>query len=270
MAVNPELQEQGRRVWGAGNWDEVADYVRQVGEPLLAAIGLEPGMRLLDIGAGSGGSIAIPAAKRGASVVASDLVSAHFEAGRRRAADAGVEIEWVEADALDLPFEDASFDRVTSTFGHMFAPDHALAAAEMARVCKPGGVIGFACWTPEGMIGQMFKITGSFMPPPPEGVEPPPLWGSEEHVRELFEPLGFQLEFERKVNVFTHESFDGYNEHFEGNFGPMVTARAMLGEERFAELTAQTHELFREANQATDGSIRTEGEYLQTIARKPA
>lgn len=269
MPVNAELQEQGRRVWGAGNWDEVADYVRQVGEPLLDAIGLEPGMRLLDIGAGSGGSIAIPAAKRGASVVASDLVPAHFEAGRRRAADAGVEIEWVEADALDLPFEDASFDRVTSTFGHMFAPDHALAASEMARVCKPGGVIGFACWTPEGMIGEMFKITGSFMPPPPEGVLPPPLWGSEAHVRELFEPLGFELEFERKVNVFTHESFDEYNEHFESNFGPMVTAKAMLGD-RFAELKAATNELFREANQATDGSIRTEGEYLQTIARKPA
>jgi ubiquinone/menaquinone biosynthesis C-methylase UbiE len=269
MPVNPDLQEQGRRVWGAGNWDEVADYVGQVGEPLLDAIGLEPGMRLLDIGAGSGGSVAIPAARRGADVVASDLVSAHFEAGRRRAADAGVEIEWVEADALDLPFEDGSFDRVTSTFGHMFAPDHALAASEMARVCKPGGVIGFACWTPEGLIGQMFKITGSFMPPPPEGVLPPPLWGSEAHVRELFEPLGFELEFERKVNVFTHESFDEYNEHFESNFGPMVTVKAMLGE-RFEELTAATHELFNEANQATDGGIRTEGEYLQTIARKPA
>jgi ubiquinone/menaquinone biosynthesis C-methylase UbiE len=268
MPVNPELQEQGRRVWGAGNWDEVADYVRQVGEPLLDAIGLEPGMRLLDVGAGSGGSIAIPAALRGAEVVASDLVGEHFEAGRRRAGEAGVEIEWVEADALDLPFDDESFDRVTSTFGHMFAPDHALAAAEMERVCKPGGVIGFACWTPEGLIGQMFATTGSFMPPPPEGFQPPPLWGTEAHVRELLEPLGLELSFERKLNVFKHESFDEYNEHFESNFGPMVSAKAVLGD-RFAELTEATHELFRQANKATGGGIETEGEYLQTVARKP-
>ncbi len=202
-------------------------------------------------------------------MVASDLVGDHFEAGRRRAAEAGVEIEWVEADALDLPFDDESFDRITSTFGHMFAPDHALAASEMARVCKPGGVIGFACWAPEGLVGRMFKISGSFMPPPPEGVLPPVLWGSEEHVRELFEPLGFELELESKVNVFEHESPEGYGEHFRTNFGPMVTARAMLGDERFAELEAATDELFKEANQATDGSMRTEGAYLQTVARKP-
>ena len=268
MPVNPELQEQGRRVWGAGNWDEVADYVSQVGKPLLDAIGVEPGMRLLDIGAGSGGSIAIPAAQRGASVVASDLVAEHFEAGRLRAADAGVEIEWVEADALDLPFEDGSFDRVTSTFGHMFAPDHALAASEMARVCKPGGVIGFACWSPEGLVGRMFALTGSYMPPPPEDFQPPILWGAEAHVRELFEPLGFELEFEPKLNVFTHDSVEGYSEHFAQNFGPMVTAKAALGE-RFNELRTELDALFEDANQATDGSMRTEGGYLQTIARKP-
>lgn len=269
MPVNPELQEMGRRVWSAGNWDEVADYVRQVGAPLLDAIGLEPEMRLLDVGAGSGGSIAIPAAQRGARVVASDLVADHFEAGRRRAAEAGVEVEWVEADALDLPFEDGSFDRVTSTFGHMFAPDHALAAAEMERVLRPGGVIGFACWTPAGLIGRMFQTTASFMPPPPAGVAPPPLWGTEEHVRELLEPLGLELSFERKVNVFQHEDLEEYSEHFERNFGPMVTAKAVLGD-RFAELSDATRELFAEANQATDGGARIEGEYLQTVARKPA
>lgn len=269
MPVSKELQDQGRRAWSAGNWDEIADYVRQVGGPLLDAIAVEPGMRLLDIGAGSGGSIAIPAAQRGATVVASDLVGDHFVAGRRRAADAGVEIEWVEADALELPFEDDSFDRVTSTFGHMFAPDHALAAAEMVRVCKPGGVIGVACWTPEGMVGEMFKITGSFMPAPPPGVEPPVLWGSEGHVRQLLEPLGVELEFEGGVNVFTHESVEAYSEHFENNFGPLVTAKGMLGE-RFAELQAATNEMFATVNQATDGGMRMEGEYLRTIARKPA
>jgi ubiquinone/menaquinone biosynthesis C-methylase UbiE len=269
MPVNRELQEHGRRVWGAGDWDQVADYISQAGASLLGAIGLAPGLRLLDVAAGSGGSIAIPAARRGASVVASDLVGTHFAAGRQRAAEAGVEIEWVEADALDLPFEDASFDRVTSTFGHMFAPDHALAASEMARVCKPGGAVGFACWTPEGLIGQMFKTVGSFMPPPPEGVLPPPLWGTEKHVRALFEPLGFELMFERKVNVFVHESFDEYNEHFEKNFGPMVMAKALLGE-RFAEMREATNALFAKNNRATGGGLRVEGEYLQTVARKSA
>lgn len=268
MPVNPELQEAGRRVWSAGNWNEVADYVAGVGPRLLDDIGVEPGMRLLDVGTGSGGSVAIPAALRGVEVVGSDITSTHFDAARSRAAEAGVEIEWVEADALELPFEEGSFDRVCSTFGHMFAPDHALAAAELVRVCKPGGAIGFCCWTPDGLIGRMFAITASRMPPPPPGVQPPPLWGDEAHVRELMEPLGVELEFRHRTNVFEHEDIDGYFDHMEANFGPMVTARTMLGED-WAAVREETDALFRAANQAGDGAMRMEGEYLQTIARKP-
>src|SRR5688500_17384283 len=267
MPVNAELQEQGRRVWGAGNWDEVADYVRQVGEPLLDALDAEAGMRLLDVGAGSGGSIAIPAAKRGLSVVASDLVAAHFEAGRRRAAEADVEIEWVEADALDLPFEDGEFDRVLSTFGHMFAPDHALAASEMVRVTKPGGKIGLAAWTPEGTTGQMFRLTDSHMPPPPEGFQPPPLWGTEDHVRELMEPLGVELSFEQKVNDFREESPEVYREVFETNFGPMVKAREALGD-KWTALKYELDEFFDSVNEADDGTILVRGEYLEVVGRR--
>ena len=268
MPVDPELQEAGRRVWSAGNWDEVADFVAGVGPRLLDAVGVEPGTRLLDVGTGSGGSVAIPAAQRGAQVVGSDITATHFEDARRRAAEAGVEVEWVEADALDLPFADGSFDRVCSTFGHMVAPDHALAAAELVRVCRPGGAIGFCCWAPDGLVGAMFAITASRMPPPPPGVQPPPLWGDESHVRELMEPLGVELEFSRQTNVFEHEDIDAYFDHMEANFGPMVTARAALGE-AWNGVREETDALFRAANQASDGSMRLEGEYLQTIARKP-
>ena len=268
-AIDPALQAQGRAVWSAGNWDEVALFIEKVGGPLLDALGVEPGMNLLDVGAGSGGNVAIPAALRGASVVASDLVADHFEAGRRRAAAAGVELTWVEADALDLPFPDASFDRVASTFGHMFAPDHSLAASELARVCRPGGAIGLACWTPEGLIGEMFRVQGAYMPPPPPGVQPPLLWGSEQHVRDLLEPLGLEVSCRRRVNVFEYDDVDAYTAHMDANFGPFVTARAMLGD-RWADLKAELEALFASANTATDGRMRYEGEYLETIAWKPA
>lgn len=267
--IDPALQAQSRAVWSAGNWDEVAPFIEHVGGPLLDALGLEPGMRLLDVGAGSGGNVAIPAALRGASVVASDLVADHFEAGRRRAAAAGVELDWVEADALDLPFPDASFDRVTSTFGHMFAPDHRLAASELARVCRPGGAVGLACWTPEGVIGDMFRIQGGYMPPPPPGFESPLLWGSEEHVRGLLEPLGLQVACERRVNVFEYDDVAAYSAHMDANFGPLVTARGMLGE-RWADLKAELDRLFEAASTGSDGRMRYEGEYLQTVARKAA
>src|SRR5687768_6344441 len=225
VPVDLEKQAANRAIWSAGKWDRVADYVAGTGPRLLDSVGIEEGMRVLDIGTGSGGSVAIPAALRGADVVGSDISSVHFDAARARAEAAGVEVEWVEADALDLPFDDGSFDRVLSTFGHMFAPDHAQAASEMARVLKPDGVIGFCCWSPEGTTGQMFRLTASHMPPPPEGFQPPPLWGSQDHVRALFEPLGFELEFERKMNEFREESPEIYSEVFQSNFGPMVKAR---------------------------------------------
>ena len=270
MAVDLEKQKVNRAVWSAGHWDRVADYVAGVGPQLLDAVGIEAGMRVLDVGTGSGGSVAIPAAQRGADVIGSDISDVHFEHARSRAEAAGVDVEWVEADALDLPFEDGSFDRVLSTFGHMFAPDHAQAASELVRVTKPGGVIGICCWSPEGTTGQMFRVTASHMPPPPDGFQPPPLWGSEDHVRSLMEPLGVELSFERKVNEFRDESPEAYSETFKNNFGPMVTARQVLGEEGWAALEADLDKFFAEVNEADDGSVLIRGEYLQTIARKPA
>jgi ubiquinone/menaquinone biosynthesis C-methylase UbiE len=267
MPVDLEKQAMNRAVWSAGKWDRVADYVAETGPKLLDSVGIEEGMRVLDIGTGSGGSVAIPAASRGADVVGSDISSVHFDAGRARAEAAGVEIEWVEADALDLPFEDGEFDRVLSTFGHMFAPDHALAASEMVRVTKPGGVIAFAAWTPEGTTGKMFRLTGSHMPPPPEGFQPPPLWGTEEHVRELMEPLGVELSFEKKINDFRETDPETYREVFKTNFGPMVKAREALGD-KWQALSDDLDALFDEVNEADDGTVLIRGEYLEVVAKK--
>ncbi|MDQ3728517.1 MAG: class I SAM-dependent methyltransferase [Actinomycetota bacterium] len=269
MAVDKQKQELNRAIWSAGKWDEVADYVAGVGPGLLEAVGVEVGMRVLDVGTGSGGSVAIPAAKLGADVVGSDISQVHFDAARARAERAGVEVEWVEADALELPFDDGSFDRVLSTFGHMFAPDHQQAASELVRVTKPGGVIGFCAWTPEGSIGRMFRLTASHMPPPPEGFQPPPMWGSEEHVRSLMEPHGVEPRFERRLNEFREESLDAYSERFENNFGPMVMARQALGD-GWPALQEELEAFFESENEAEDGSVLIRGEYLQTLAERPA
>src|SRR5215218_6671671 len=154
--LTSQLRAGNRAVWTRGNWDAVADFVAPVGPRLLDAAGVVAGMDVLDVGTGSGSSVAIPAALRGARVVGSDITDAWFADGRRRAAAAGAELEWVEASVEELPFPDGSFDRVLSTFGHMFAPHHALAAAEMARVCRPGGMVAAATWIPEGYTGEMF------------------------------------------------------------------------------------------------------------------
>jgi SAM-dependent methyltransferase len=203
---------------------------------------------VLDVGTGSGGTVAVPAAQRGARVVGSDITDSWFDVARRRAQEAGVEVEWVQADVEDLPFEDGRFDRVVSTFGHMFAPHHEAAAAEMARVCRSGGMIATATWLPEGPNGEMFKLLGSKMPPPPEGVTPPPMWGVQDHVEAMWAPHGLELEFAVTSVAFEGPSVDEFADTFLENFGPMVMARAALGDA---------------------GTIRLEPTYLVTLARKP-
>jgi SAM-dependent methyltransferase len=259
-----------RAVWSAGNWDVVSRHLVPAGERVLDLAGVEAGMDVLDIGCGSGGTIAVPAALRGATVTGADIAPEHFEHGRVRAAAAGVEVTWVEADAAAVPLPDAAFDRVMSTFGHAFAPDQEVAARELVRLCRPGGQIVAAMWTPEGVNGQMFKVTGAHMPAPPEGFVPPVAWGTEERWHELVGSQGIELEFVRDACPFTGASLDALMTEFETNFGPLVMARAALGEEGFARLRDDITAIY-EANDVEPGEgTRFEAEYLVAIGRKPA
>src|SRR5215212_11314304 len=190
-SADTELKARHRKMWASGDYPSMVEtFLLPLGSRLVDACAIAEGMRVLDVAAGTGNA-SIVAAQRGASVTASDLTPEMFDAGRARAESDGVELDWVEADAENLPFGDASYDLVMSSIGVMFAPHHQDVADELVRVCRPGGKIGLLSWTPEGMIGALFRTMGPFAPPPPPGAQPPPLWGGEAHVREL---LGDRVE----------------------------------------------------------------------------
>jgi SAM-dependent methyltransferase len=264
-----QIKDAARKTWAAGDFDHVWEVggLASMGENLVAHAEIAPGARVLDVGAGSGNA-SLPAARAGATVVASDLTPELLEKGRGRAEREGLELEWVEADAEALPFEDESFDRVLSAIGAMFAPRHEVTAAELVRVCAPGGMVVMANWAPEGSIGDFFAALGKHMPPPPPGFVPPVMWGSEDHVRELFEPHGVELEFDRGEVDFRYDSVPAYMEMMENNFGPMVKAREALGD-GWAAARADLIELEERLNRATDGTMDVGGEYLIVMARKP-
>jgi SAM-dependent methyltransferase len=257
-----EFKTRQRAMWAAGDYATLSEHIKDVGVRLVDRAGVEPGMRVLDVACGAGNA-AIPAAQAGAVVTGLDLVPELLEAGRERAAAAAVEIEWVEGDAEELPFADGSFNRVFSTFGHMFAPRHRRTADEMARVCASGAVIGICCWTPEGSVGDVLRAAGAQLPPPPDYASPPVLWGSEDHVREMFAEAR-EFEFERHSATIEWESNEGFADYFMDRFGPMVTARELLGD-RFSDLKAEIIEIWERWNEAPDGSFRLPQEYLLSI-----
>ena len=265
MVQLDEFKTRQRATWDAGDFGTLAEHLTEVGETVVARAAIEPGMRVLDVACGTGNA-AIPAAQAGANVIGLDLVPKLLEAGRAKADARGVAIEWIEGDAEQLPFDESTFDRVLSTFGHMFAPRHQLVADGMARVTRDGGAIVTATWTPEGITGDMFRASAAYTPPPPDYASPPLLWGTEEHVRKLFGPVATDFEFERHTNVVEWDSVDGWADYFIERFGPLVTAKAMLGE-RFGELRDQLVAIWHDANQADDGSLRLPQEYLLSIIR---
>jgi SAM-dependent methyltransferase len=270
QALNPELKQKHRAMWASGDYPSMVEtFLTPLGPRLVEACGIKEGDRVLDVAAGTGNA-SIPAAKTGADVVASDLTPELFEAGRARAEAEGAELEWVEADAEDLPFEDASFDVVMSSIGVMFAPHHQAAADEMVRVCRPGGKIGLLSWTPEGMIGALFRTMGPFMPAPPPGAQPPPLWGSEEHLRELF---GDAVEFEQlereMLDITAFERPNDYGEHFKGRYGPTIAARAnAVKEGREEEFDQAVSDFCEEWNRGSAEDARFEKEYLVAVGRR--
>ena len=265
-----ELKERHRKMWASGNYPSMVEtFLLPLGPRLVEACGIGPGMRVLDVAAGTGNA-SIPAAQQGASVTASDLTPELLEAGRRRAEAEGLELEWVEADAENLPFDDEAFDVVMSSIGAMFAPHHQDVADELVRVCRPGGTIGLLSWTPEGMLGALFRTMGPFAPPPPPGAQPPPLWGSEEHLRELF---GDRVQFgtlERQELAIT--AFDqphDYGEHFKAFYGPTIAARANAERNgQAAEFDDALNAFCDEWNRGTPDRARFEKEYLLAVGTR--
>jgi ubiquinone/menaquinone biosynthesis C-methylase UbiE len=249
-----------KTMWGSGNYAAVAERIAQSGELVVERAGVEPGMDLLDVACGTGNA-SIPAANAGARVTGLDFSPELLEIARERAADAMVEIDFVEGDAQELPFADDSFDRVVSTFGHMFAPDHERTAAEMKRVLRPAGVIAFACWTPEGSIGRMFRTLAELIPPPPGGT-PLILWGTEQHVRDL---LG-EAQFERHEIEWQDESVEAYARFMMDSFGPLLNAREVMAG-REDQLDAAFADYLRAENLNDDGTLRFRGEYLLAVVR---
>lgn len=260
-----DFKQRQRDMWAAGDYATVAEHTAQVGDLLVRRVEVAAEMRVLDVACGAGNA-ALPAARAGARVAGLDLVPDLLEAGREKAAAERLDIDWVEGDAEALPFGDDAFDHVLSTFGHMFAPRHRLAAEEIARVARKGGVIGFCCWTPEGVTGEIFRVVGSYMPPPPDFASPPLLWGTEDHVREMFASVANGFEFERHSATIEWESIDGWGDFFLDRFGPFVTARRMLGE-RFESMRAEILDIWAGWNEADDGRLVLPQEYLLSIIR---
>jgi ubiquinone/menaquinone biosynthesis C-methylase UbiE len=268
--VDRALKAKHRAIWAMGDYPAVArELVAPLGPILVEAAGVGPGDSVLDIAAGSGNA-SLPAALTGAEVIASDLTPALLETGRQRAAEAGATIDWVEADAEALPFADGEFDAVTSAIGIMFAPHHQAAADELVRVCRPGGSIGLISWTPGGFIGEMFVTMRPYAPPPPPGAQPAPLWGGEDHVREL---LGDRVtDVDARVQTLVVDHFaqpEEFREYFKRNYGPTIALYRSLADdpERAAALDRDLDDLARRYG-IGDGNARMEWEYLLLTARK--
>ncbi|MET7422031.1 class I SAM-dependent methyltransferase [Dactylosporangium sp. NPDC005555] len=262
------LKSKHRVMWALGDYAAVAaDVIPALGPVLAGAIGAGPGVRVLDVAAGSGNA-AIPAALAGADVVATDLTPELLRIGERLAAARGATLTWETADAEALPFEAAAFDAVMSCVGVMFAPHHQAGAGELVRVCRPGGTIGLVNWTPEGFIGQMFATMKPYAPPPPPGAQPPPLWGSEAHVRDLFGDAVTDVVAQRRMlRVEAFPSAEAFLEFFKRTYGPTIAVYAANAGDpaAVAALDAALLDLAR-AHDLGGGAM--EWQYLLYVARR--
>src|SRR6478736_4545978 len=249
------LKARHRAMWAFGDYPAVVtDLVAPLGPVLAGAVGIRPGDRVLDVAAGTGNA-AIPAAEAGASVVASDLTPELVEAGQREAARRGTRLQWRQADAEDLPFADGEFDTVMSCLGVMFAPYHQASADELIRVCRPGGTIGLLNWTPEGFIGQMFATMKPYAPPPPPGAQPPPLWGDETHVRELFRDRVTDVVARKQtVRIDRFAAPADLRDYFKERYGPTISVyKAIAGDpEKVAQLDRDLVALVERFQHGTD------------------
>ncbi|MGE2728315.1 class I SAM-dependent methyltransferase [Mycolicibacterium vaccae] len=267
-----ELKAKHRALWASGDYPAVAaDLIPELGPRLVAACGVRAGQRVLDVAAGTGNA-AIPAAALGAAVTAGDLTPELFDAGRALAAQRGVAVDWVEADAEALPFDDDEFDVVMSCVGAMFAPNHQATADELVRVARPGATIGMINWTPGGFIGTLFATMKPYAAPPPPGAAPPPLWGNPDHVRELFGDKVSDLQMRPEtVTMDRCPSPEEFREYWKANYGPTIAVYRNIAEtpEQVTALDRDFLALLREWNRsATPGRTEYPAEYLVVTATK--
>ena len=261
------LKTKLRATWSAGDFGQIARYYPRDAESFINRLNLKPGMKVLDVACGTG-NLALPAARAGAEVTGVDIAQNLVEQARENAKREGLNVKFDEGDAEALPYDDASFDAVVTMFGAMFAPRPELVAAELKRVCRPGGFIAMANWTPSGFIGQMFKTTASHVPPP-AGMPSPVLWGVEETVRQRLGEGISKLEARPQI---VHWAFPfspaEVVEHFREYYGPTQKAFGALDESKQAALRKDLEQLWETHNRATDGSTVVDSEYLEVIATR--
>ncbi len=261
-----ELKTRQHAAWSSGDYAIVGTTLQIVGEQLCEALDIRPGQKVLDVAAGNGNA-SLAAARRWCDVVYTDYVPSLLERGQHRAKAEGLPLEFKVADAEALPFANAAFDVVVSTFGVMFTPDQDKAATELLRVCKSGGKIGLANWTPEGFIGQLFKTLGKYLPPP-AGVKSPALWGTPSRITEMFGAMATSIKAEPRHFTFRYRSPEHFLEVFRNYYGPMLKAFAALDETNGHGLRRDLLALIGRMNAATDGTMIVPSEYLEVVIAK--
>jgi len=260
------VKSRQHATWSSGDYAVIGTTLAITGELLCEAVELRPGQQVLDVAAGNGNAT-LAAARRWADVTSTDYVAALLERGRARAAAERLDVTFQEADAEALPFADGSFDVVLSVFGVMFTPNQEQAAQELLRVCRSGGKIGLANWTPDGFIGHVFRTIGKYVPPP-AGVKPPALWGTEQRLRELFGDDITALTITRRLFVFRYRSAKHFLEVFRTYYGPVLKAFAALDTAGQAGLAGELTELLQRFNQGGSDTLAVPSEYLEVVATR--
>ena len=262
-----QWRERSAAVWGTGDYEPTSRQLEPASEALVESLGISAGHDVLDVAAGHG-NCALAAARRGARVTATDFSPAMLEAGRRRSQSAGVNVQWQEADAADLPFADGSFDRVTSVFGAIFALEQEQAAAEAVRVLRTGGRFGMTAWTPDGLTASTIAVGRRYGPPPPPGAPDPFRWGDPDEAAAIFAPFGCAVDVRRRTITFRYASWEDWAAATEGH-GYAVVARQTMPAEAYAQMRDEMRAAVAAHNHAMDGGVAYDSDYVELLVTKP-